>query len=145
MQEATVTLQFITPCLGNVRGGPGEPDKFEHDPVTGLVTFYQSYWQNLLVRGAQAYSKCQNGVRLIRVHPCIDGKPKIYRRYYGYDSHTDHEAFLVGDEIIVKALLPDGMTPLDFEAILKLAGGYFGISPYGWQSGFGRFTVKRST
>ncbi len=37
--------------------------------------------------------------------------------------------------------LPDGLPEADFKAILKLAGGYRGISPYKWQDGFGRFTV----
>ena len=139
MQEISITLQFITPCLGNVRRP--DIDRFERD-ATGNITFMQSWFRELLVYGARAFAKHQNIILQVHIHPHIQGTPKVYRRYYGPAKYTDHEAFLVGDEITIKVMLPDGITENDFREIMRLAGGYKGISPYRWQDGFGRFTVK---
>lgn len=139
MIEVTVGLEFVTACLGNVRRDVG-PDLFERDG-TGHVTFMNSWWLCVLQYGARALNRHQNRVRDIHMHPHIAGEVKIYRRYYGPAKYKDHEAFLSGDTVVVKAMLPDGMTEADFREILRLAGGYRGISPYGWQDGFGRFTV----
>lgn len=139
MQEVTLKLKFVTPCLGNVRREHG-PDLMERDG-TGQVVFLESWWREILIWGARALSRHENRVRDVRMHPHVEGQVNIYRRYYGLAKYTDHEAFLVGDEITVRAMLPDGMTEADFREILRLAGGYKGISPYRWQDGFGRFTV----
>ena len=139
MQEVGVTLQFITACLGNVRRPTC--DLFDRSP-DGHVIFLQSYFRSLLIYGAQAYGRHQNTILQVRIHPHIEGTVHTYRRFWSADEYTDHEAFLVGDCITIKAMLPDNITQDDFKAILKLAGGYRGISPYGWQSGFGRFTIK---
>ena len=139
MQEAEITLQFITPCLAN--GRRPECDIFDRSPE-GAVVFLQSWWRELLIYGSRAFGRHQNTILHVRIHPNIEGVVCRYRRYWGPDKYTDHEAFLAGDRITIKAMLPDGITIDDFKTILKLAGGYKGISPYRWQDGFGRFNVK---
>lgn len=134
-----MTLNFITACLGNVRREAC--DLMERDGQ-GNVVFLNSWWHDLLVYGSRALNRHQNTILQVRIHPHIQGEVKKYRRYYGPDKYKDHEAFLAGDEITIRAMLPDGMCEHDFREILRLAGGYRGISAYGWQNGFGRFTVK---
>jgi len=138
MIQTTVNIKFLTPCLGNVR--KPDYDRFERSG-TGAVTFLQSWWRETLSYGARALGKFQDSVLQTRIHPHIVGEVRRYKRYYNANQFTEHEAFLTDDVVSINAIIPDGMTEEDFKQILKLAGNYKGISPYGWREGYGRFTV----
>ena len=136
MQEVAVKIKFITPCLGNVRRD--DYDRFERDS-SGAIIFMSSWWREILQYGAQAFGKHQKLIHNVRMHARIEGGVKRYKRYYSATRYTEHEAFLKDDAIIVKAMLPTGLPPDDFKEIFRLAGNYRGMSPYGWQDGFGQF------
>jgi hypothetical protein len=138
MQEVTVELKFVTPSLGGVRCS--DYDKFERDH-NGNVIFMSSWWRELLRYGGQALGKHQELVLQVRFNPKIEGEVKRYKRYYAAAEFKEHEAFLKGDSIIVKAMLPTGLPVEDFSKIMKLAGLYRGISPYKYCDGWGNFDV----
>lgn len=143
MKEVELKLRFITPCLGHIRCN--DYDRFEHNE-DGYVIFMQSWWRNLLGYGAKAFGKHQRLMNDVRFHPIVEDKPNRYRRYYGPGQFKAHEAYLKDQVITVRAMLPDGIDEDDFRKIMDLAGSYCGISPYGWQSGFGQFgVVAKST
>lgn len=139
MQEVEVVLEFLTPCLGSVRRP--DIDRFVKDS-SGTVIFLASWWRDVLRYGAQALGRHQTLVRRVRMHARVSGDVKLYYRYYSITKYNIHEAFLAKDSIRVKAMLPTGMPAKDFEEILRLAGAYIGISPYGWKEGYGQFIVK---
>lgn len=138
MLEVAVKLKFITPCLGNVR--KPDYDRFERDD-TGTVIFMSSWWREVLQYGAKALGKHQGLVADVRMHSKIIGEVSRFRRYYSDSQYKEHEAFLKGDIIFVKAMLPAGLPADDFQEILRLAGNYRGMSPYGWKDGYGQFEV----
>jgi len=141
MVEVVVTLRFVTPCLGGRRAKElGQPDTMSRDR-DGHVIFQQNWWNSLLSYGAQAFSKHQSRVREIRWDPIVDGSTEIYERYWTGTEHTDHEAFPAGSEIGVRAMLPSKFSINDFKKILEIGGKYKGISPYGYDDGYGRFEV----
>ena len=139
MQEVAIKLKFITPCLGGIRRE--DYDRFERDG-DGSVIFLASWWREVLQYGAQAFGKHQGLITDIHMHAKIIGEVKIYRRYYGPNKYKEHEAFLRDDVVFLKAMLPTGLPAEDFEEILRLAGNYRGIAPYGWKDGYGQFEVQ---
>ena len=136
MQEVTATLRFITPCLGNVRRN--DYDRFERDG-TGAVIFMSSWWREVLQYGTQAFGKHQGIINQVRIHARLECEVKRHKRFYAATKHHVHEAFLKGDTIVIRAMLPTGLPTDDFKEILRLAGAYRGISPYGWKDGYGQF------
>lgn len=138
MQRVEVVLEFTLHCLGNRRGQT--IDRFSRNP-DGKVIFMNSYWQALLVFGANDASKAQGLVRKVFFAPEVEGEVKIYNRHWRNDRYTPHEAFLAGSRIKVKAAIPAGMTPADLRGILEKAGEFKGISPYGHDKGWGKFKV----
>ena len=140
MQEVAIKIKFITPCLGHIRRD--DYDRFERDD-DNFVIFMASWWREVLRYGAQALGKHQKLVNDVRMHARVIGEVKRYKRYFGAGRYKEHEAFAQGDTILVKAMLPTGLPPEDFDALLKLAGNYRGISPYGWKDGYGQFDCAR--
>ena len=146
--EAEIRLTFDEPCLGNERFPDPEPNRMARN-VENNVIFRQVWWRTLLTNAAEAYSKHQGRVKVILWTPEVDGTVKLYKRYYYTGTINQrvrrfkhHEAFLRGDTIGVKALVPDDIPIEDLKEILEIAGKYFGISPFGWNRGYGKFTVK---
>jgi hypothetical protein len=138
MQEVRVTIKFITPCLGGVRRP--DYDRFLRNN-DGQIIFMGAWWQKLFEYGAKAYGRQQKLVRKIDVHPIIEGEPQRYRRFWTDTDFKEHEAFLIDSQIIVRMMLPSGLSVEDLRHIMDTAGQYQGISPYGWKHNFGRFTV----
>jgi len=142
MKEVAVKIKFITPCLGGIRRP--DYDRFERDG-SGAVIFMASWWRRILVYGAKAFGKHQKLVRQVRMNSRIEGHVQRFKRFYAANRWTEHEAFMTGDEIVIRAMLPNGLPPNEFRTIINLAGEYRGISPYGWQDGYGRFEVSALT
>ena len=145
--EVDIRLSFIEPCLGNERYPDPEPNRMLRN-TEGTVVFMQAWWRTVLLKAAQAYGKHQDRVKQVRWTPEIDGTVKLFTRYYFVKANNTrvqhakaHEAFERGDVIGVRALVPDDVPLVEFREILQLAGTYFGISPFGWRRGFGKFNV----
>jgi hypothetical protein len=101
-----------------------------------------SWWSKLFDYGARAFGRQQKLVNSIQVHPIVDGKPKLYKRFYNNLDFKQHEAFLTDDKITVQMMLPSGLSIEDARQIIDTAGQFQGISPYGWKKNFGRFSVE---
>ena len=143
--EAYITLTFNEPCIGNQR----RPDDVPNEMLKGAdgrVIFPQAWWRNVVGRAAAVYGKHQQRIIDVLWTPEIDGTIKYIKRYYGAFDKAEfrlHEGFDRGDSIGAKALVPDDIALDDFTAVLKIAGQYFGISPFGWRQGYGKFSVTK--
>jgi len=145
--EAYVRIMFNAPCLGNERFPDPEPNKMLRN-ADGNIVFLQVWWRTVIGQAAKAYNKHQRVVSKVRFSPEVDGTVKLHKRYYFRNDkgarvkrYKLHEAFESGDVIGVKALVPDAIPLDDFREILELGGAYYGISPFGWSKGYGRFKV----
>ena len=107
----------------------------------GKIIYLQAWWRATLKFAAHAISRHYKEVEEIQADPLIDGKTSTYRRYYSLDGYKEHEAFLDGDEIVVRFMLPNKLSLEEFRQLLEVAGQYAGISPYGFKQNFGRFVV----
>lgn len=144
MYEVYFRLRFDSPCLGNMRPeDESKPDTMMRN-LDGAVTFSQTWWRTVVLQGANSYGKHQERVKGILWASAVDGTTKIFRRHYQKDGKKlvkDHESFVAGDVIGVKALVPDDIPITDLKEIMDISGEYFGISPFGWKMGYGKFKV----
>ena len=147
MYEVCIKIRFSEPCLGSERSRGKGPDKMERSPE-GNVIISAVRWRFIMVRAADVYNRHQKRVLDVMWNAEIDGTTKIFKRHYRIEENgqsftrvKEHEAFLRGDTVGVRALVPDDIPIREFEEILSLAGEYFGISPFGWKRGFGKFKV----
>lgn len=143
MIEVKAVIEFVTPCLGNVRNA--DMDTFERDG-SGSIVFYASWWRTPLLYGANCFGKHQDKIGDVRIDAIVDGVPKYWDRPYKSGSSGGvkrHEAFIAGDRITVSFMLPDGISVHDFTEILSYAGRYEGFSPYRGNPGdsYGQFFV----
>lgn len=149
MYEVYLRLQFDSACLGSTRNEvEGGPDKMLRS-TDGNVVFSQTWWRTIITQGAKSFGRHQDRVKSVLWASAVDGTTRLFRRYYHLRNNQgepqkcfkDHEAFLAGDVIGVKALVPDDVPIEDIKDIMSVAGEYFGISPFGWKMGYGKFKV----
>jgi hypothetical protein len=151
MRMVVIRIKFTTPCLGS-KGDRKDDCLSHHRDGHGRVVFLQSWWDSAMAQAAKAYGRHQNDVRKIRWSPIVDGVTHPYWRHFKTNKAREHEAFRVGDEVAVKALVPPEISTKDFRQLLNVLGEFFGISPFrypggskgnagGRDGGYGRFEV----
>lgn len=143
--EVTAKIQFVRPCIGNVRRP--DFDRMEHDQ-DGNVIFLPTWWRAAFAKAAQAINRHYALVDNIHPAPQVYGTvTKIERQYVEHRGGVKvqcskiHEGFDVGAVVECSFLLGSGMTANHFTELLETVGLYFGFSPYGWRQNFGRFRV----
>ncbi len=136
--EVITKLRFTTPCLGDQRSHHRDTMRRDSD---GNVVMLQAWWRSSLRYAAQAIGLFHKEVDQVQADPVITGKTKLYKRYYSLTEFKEHEAFLDGDFIDVKFMLPNNLSLENFRELLTTAGRFAGISPYGFKQNFGRFVV----
>jgi len=153
MYEVCLRLRFDSACLGSMRDEADEHVARMQRGPDGNVIFAQTWWRTIIGQGARSYGKHQERVRSVLWTSTVDGTTKMFRRYYylrdangdRQQCFRDHESFLAGEVIGVKALVPDDVPLEDLRDIMSIAGEYFGISPFGWKKGYGKFKVLEIT
>jgi hypothetical protein len=138
MQEVQARLKFNNYCLGNRRDQ--RISRMLRDP-SNKVMFLASWWKSIMVYSAKVLNRYHELAKKIDWDPVVEGRSKLYKRYYKPRTYTVHEAFFPGDVIAVNAVLPPGLTLEDFQRLLTVAGTYRGISPYGHDERYGTFEV----
>ncbi len=138
MQEVVVKLQFNQPCLGDVR--KEKRSEMLKDP-RGRAMLLPTWWKSVASFAARLLNRHQELVTRVDWDPVVEEPVKEFRRYYGPGKFTVHEAFLAGDVIVVRAVLPDGLPVEDFREIMATAGRYKGICPYKPENKMGTFEV----
>jgi len=127
MTEVEAELRFNQPALGGCR--EQKIHRMLRDP-DGRVMFLPTWWGHLMVFAAQVLGRHHGVVKQINWDPVIEGQTQEFERFYGQGCFTRHEAFLPGDCIHVRAVLPATLSVEDFSELLQVAGQYRGISPY---------------
>ena len=145
MRELKVTLAFTTECLGNVKYQPEGQEwpayRFARTP-DGHIRFEAGWWRANIRFAADALCRHQSCVDQIHFDiAVVKAQPtKMHRRYFNSKAYMRHEAFLPGDRITIKCLVPDAINDEDFKQLMDLIGRFRGISPFGPRE-YGFFTV----
>jgi hypothetical protein len=139
MKDATFTIEFITHCLASGKIENAH-DEFRKDSEGNLV-WQQSWWYSALTQAINLSSI--RGVRPadLNINPIVEAETELFKRKYGADKFRTHEAILPGTRVTFEAVVADHITESVLENILERAGKYVGLSPYGFNLGYGKFNT----
>jgi len=153
MREVSIRLRFTRPCLGYAEKRTRNRNVMyvmPRDP-SRRVMFLASWWRDRLSFAAKVLNRYQDLVMHITWDQVVDGRVGTYQRKIirkrqdGSIKNTGyalHEAFQVGDDIGVNAVLPTNLSIEAFTELLTIVGRYKGISPYNSADDtFGTFDV----
>ena len=153
MREVVVRIEFMTPCLGNLkkvmksnRGGDWTVYYLPRTP-DGQVRLEQAWWSGKLSFAAEVLCRHQRDIKYVTFEVAVDGKAndkinKFYERYITGKRYVRHECFAPGEVIGVNCVVPSSIPNDDFWRIMENVGKFRGISPFGKrEDGFGHFKV----
>lgn len=140
MKNARFTLEFVSHCLANGRGRDNTLDTFERDSVGHLIWAF-SWWYSALQKAIDGA-----GLRDLKpgyINPCltVNAKVAIFKRKIKDNWFRRHEAIEPGTKVTFTAVVDDAVTESSLRALLDWVGKYVGLSPYGYNLGYGRFNV----
>jgi hypothetical protein len=140
MKDAKFTLEFVSHCLANGRSQDRNCDTFDRDSegrlIWSFVWFYAAFQK--AIDGAGLYD-----LKPGYINPCltVNAKVSIYKRKIKENWFRRHEAIDPGTRVTFAAVVDDVVTESSLRTLLDWVGKFVGISPYGYNLGFGRFNV----
>lgn len=143
MKNAKFTVEFITHVLSTGASATGKRDEFQHDS-TGNIIFAQSWWYSALNKAIQLARV--RGVKPADIHInlSLNAATQTFHRKYvsqGRECIRTHEAIMPGTKVEFEAIVGDNITQSVLENILDKMGKFVGLSPFGWNMGYGTFRV----
>jgi hypothetical protein len=101
----------------------------------------QSWWYSALSSAIP-----QSGVRDVKpghfnFRPNVSARTQLYRRKYNKDKFRTHESIMPGSRVAFEFVVPDHVTEGMARKIMEYLGSYIGLSPYGYNLGYGKFNV----
>ena len=140
MKMATFTVEFTKHVLANGRPDDAPHDVFLRDGHNRLIWqkswFFTAFRQALDLTGLRGIKPGDINVNLV-----IDAKTELYVRHYGRTGVRTHEAIMPGTQVKFEAVVEDRVTQSTLRNILEKLGHFVGLSPFGFNLGFGRFEV----
>lgn len=136
-----IKLRFNTHCLANKKM-PNGSFIFERTPDERIF-FHASRLMNNLVVAARIIGNYQHLVSQIRWDlELIDAAPlSKHLRYVRPRCYAVHESIPAGGIAVLEAVLPEGLNAEAFSELMATAGRFCGLSPFGANQGFGKYTV----
>lgn len=141
MKDMILTVEFVTHCLSAGRQSEDDHDSFDRDN-SGNVIFRQPWYHAAILKTIEL-----SGLRGIRpgffyFSNVVTVKTEIYKRKYGRDKYRSHEAIMPGTELTVHAMVDDSISEKQALDLFTCMGRYVGLSPFGYNLGFGKFEVR---
>lgn len=141
MKDATFTIEFVSHCLANGR----DPQNKDHEVFAkdsrGRVIWQTNWWHSAFQRAINE-GKLRN-IKPAQINIClvVEVEISVYHRRIEEGWYRDHEAICPGTQVSFKAVVDDGITESAFRTLLERVGSFVGISPWGYNLGYGRFEV----
>jgi hypothetical protein len=152
MQEAFARLRFTRPALGYAQRRTRSQNVIyvmPRDPAKNIM-FLASWWRERMEYAAKVLNRYHDLAGRIAWDQAVQGRVSQYcrpvmRKKDGSmvkSGYARHEAFQVGEEITVSAVLPDNLSLEAFRELLDIVGRYKGMSPYNSETDvYGTFEV----
>ena len=140
MKNASFEIEVTSHILANSMGIEGGKDKFPRDGANNLI--FQAAWFYAAFNAAIKVARVR-GIKPSDVHMDLTVKTPtdIYKRKYGDNKYRSHEAIMPGTKVNFNAIVADHVTESGLREILDKMGRFVGLSPYGHNLGYGRFTL----
>ena len=139
MKNGKIEVEFVTHCLssGN-RDNVG--DRFIKDGG-GSIIWNQAWWYSALSKAVPDAGVKDVKAGHFNFNPMVPAKTSLYRRKYNGDKFRTHESILPGTRVCFEFVVPDHVTEAMVKCIMEYLGKYVGLSPYGYNLGYGKFNV----
>lgn len=139
MKKGYIEVEFLQPCLSCGNREDGDSDKFQR-ASDGSIIWSQSWWHAVLTR-AKKDLDMDVDVADFAFSLSITADTSSYRRKYGGKKFRVHEAIMTGTQVKFDFALKNNATLEELETMMKHIGQFIGISPYGYNLGYGKFRV----
>lgn len=140
MKTANFRIRLVTHVLAHSVNDAGQRDMFLKDADGKLLFsqswFYAAFNKSIEISGLRGVKPGDINMDLV-----ITAPTEMYKRKYGCNQYRTHEAIMPGTEISFDAMVADHVTKTALETILNKMGKFVGISPFGHNLGFGKFTL----
>jgi len=140
MKNASFTLEFVSHCLANGRTRDRNCDTFDRDGQGRLIWSY-NWWYSALQKAVDGAKLSSPKPAQVNVCLTVEAPVSIYKRKIKDNWFRRHEAIDPGTKVTFSAVVDDSVTESSLRALLDWVGKFVGISPYGYNLGFGRFNV----
>jgi hypothetical protein len=141
MRDLAITLEFVTPCLVL---GPIDPETnceyFDRDSQENVI-WNQTWWYSAIDKTIKMFDIEGISPKDFIWAPTVAGHTGIHEVKYSGNKLRKHECFMPGHPVTFEAAVPK---ELDKDKALELftrMGKYSGLSPYGYNLGFGKFNI----
>lgn len=143
MKNAKFTVEFITHCLAIGPKEGKEYDAFARDS-SGALIFQQSWFHATFEKAIHMSRMKSIKPGDIQVDLRVEAPAEVYNRRYGASKWRRHEAIVPGTKVSFGAVVDDNVTDSVLRELLRYVGAYVGLSPYGYNLGFGKFSLVSS-
>ena len=142
MKHGRLVIEYVTHCLAS-GNADATGDRFLRDSA-GEIIWNQSWWYSALSNAI-----LQAGVRNIKAghfnfDPVVAAKTDACCRKYGGNKFRTHESILPGTRVEFKFIVPDHVTSTMVQQVMEYLGKHVGLSPFGYNLGYGKFNVISS-
>lgn len=141
MIQGYVLVEFLQPCLscGN-REFEGDMDRFQR-ASDGSIIWSQSWWHAVLNKAKRSLELDDVRLSDIKFSLSVIAETSPHTRRYGGTKHRVHEAILPGSSVRFDFALDNNVSTEELEQLMTYIGKFIGISPYGYNLGYGKFKV----
>jgi len=139
MTKGYVEVEFLKPCLSCGNRDDEDKDKFQRASDDSII-WSQSWWHAVLVKAKRDLEMDVN-VSDITFSLSVVADTGTYRRKYSGNKYRNHEAIMTGTKVKFDFALKNKVTLEDLQKMMEHIGTFVGVSPYGYNLGYGKFRV----
>lgn len=139
MTKGYIEVEFLQHCLSCGNRGDGDTDKFQR-ASDGSIIWSQSWWHAVLTKAKQELDM-DVIVTDMAFSLSITAETGVYRRRYSGKKFRNHEAIKTGTQVRFDFALKNAVTMEELTTMMTHIGEFIGISPYGYNLGYGKFKV----
>jgi len=140
MKNAKFAVEFITHCLAIGAKDGKDYDSFARDS-SGSLIFQQSWFYSTFEKAIKMARMRNIRPGDIQVDLRVSAPVEVYNRRYAPNKSRKHEAIMPGAKVEFNAIVDDNVTESVLRELLRYVGSFVGMSPYGYNLGFGKFSV----
>jgi len=139
MKDLSITVEFLTPCLVL---GPIDRDTnceyFERDSHNNIV-WNQAWWYSAITKTISMFKLKDVSAKDFNWALAVVAKTETYNVKYSGTKYRNHECLPAREPVTFEAVVPDDLDEEVINELFTRMGKYVGISPYGYNLGYGKF------
>lgn len=142
MKNGKIEVEFVTHCLSS-GNRDAVSDRFVKDSNQAII-WNQSWWYSALTSAIPGSAVREIKPGHFNFNPIVKAATQSYRRKYSRDKYRTHESIFPGTRVTFEFVVPDHVTESMVSKVMDYLGKFVGLSPYGFNLGYGKFELKKT-